>query len=472
MGTVGLVLKDAAPPTFTYYVDFDSGADTNNGTSTSTPWKRAPGMTGATNTAAATTLQPGESIAFKGGVTWTAWYPWALDDGDSGGDVTYTVDETWYTGGSFTPPVFDGEEDEPGSAGLVTASGVGYITLNGLKFIDTGTTGVGNDSRTIVLTNCHDITISNSVFADNTWFSIYMVFTSAGSYSNFTLDGNDFSATTAGLWFASAAANINMHNLTISNNDYHDFASQIGDDVHGDGALHYFSVAQNDATQYLDGLMIYNNRFYGDFRRTFGASGAMTAFVFCEGSVSGYIFNNDFSYDPAQASMFDGLLILSTGGNTRDSVVGIYNNSFAAIGTNAMSAAINLEGMTSGDAITFKNNIIYAPQYAINLEGSGSVTAYTGDNNVITSSSGNLVADGSFQSYATWQAAGRDVNSVLGDDPEWVAAPGNERIGATSPAIDAGADLTSLGITELNSDKDGVARPSGADWDAGAFQYN
>jgi hypothetical protein len=40
---------------------------------------------------------------------------------------------------------------------------------------------------------------------------------------------------------------------------------------------------------------------------------------------------------------------------------------------------------------------------------------------------------------------------------------------AGSPAIAAGANLTSLRQTFLNSDKNGTARPSTGAWDVGAF---
>ena len=53
----------------TYYVDWATGSDTNNGTSTATPWKRSPGMATATGTAKTTVLVSGDIVAFKGGST-------------------------------------------------------------------------------------------------------------------------------------------------------------------------------------------------------------------------------------------------------------------------------------------------------------------------------------------------------------------------------------------------------------------
>lgn len=54
----------------TYYVDFDGGNDTADGRSPQTAFKRCPGDAEATGTAASTALQPGDTVLFKGGVTY------------------------------------------------------------------------------------------------------------------------------------------------------------------------------------------------------------------------------------------------------------------------------------------------------------------------------------------------------------------------------------------------------------------
>ena len=48
----------------TYYVDYSTGNDTNNGTSTSSPWQHCPGDWAATAT---NSLNPGDTVKFKGG---------------------------------------------------------------------------------------------------------------------------------------------------------------------------------------------------------------------------------------------------------------------------------------------------------------------------------------------------------------------------------------------------------------------
>lgn len=299
------------------------------------------------------------------------------------------------------------------------ASDVGFITVNDLKWVNCGAPQTANGDKCLVFTNTHDITLTNSTFLTESWIGVYFVFSSPGSYSNFTFTGNDFSHTSGAIWFASAQANTSMHNVTYNSNYFHDYSSQIGGGVHGDGAWHYFSVPSSDSTQYIDGLTFCNNHFYGDFRNSFAGGGAMTAFFFAEGSLSGTICNNDMSFSPVQANMFEGLIVLSGNNNAHPMTTGIYNNSLANIGTNAMSTGIDL---SSGfNNVTVRNNIVSGMAYPVYVED-GNPT-FVSDYNVYNGTSGQLIFGSSFQSYSQWQAAGRDTHSKLGVDPSWVAAP-------------------------------------------------
>lgn len=51
-----------------YYIDYETGDDSNNGLSSNTPWKHAPGYPEATGVVGSTVLQPGDVVLFKGGV--------------------------------------------------------------------------------------------------------------------------------------------------------------------------------------------------------------------------------------------------------------------------------------------------------------------------------------------------------------------------------------------------------------------
>ena len=73
-----------------------------------------------------------------------------------------------------------------------------------------------------------------------------------------------------------------------------------------------------------------------------------------------------------------------------------------------------------------------------------------------------------YSSLASWQAACSCDANTLTSNP---LVNSNGTLQAGSPAIGAGVNLTSLGITGLNSDANGVARPTSGAWDIGAYQY-
>lgn len=193
--------------------------------------------------------------------------------------ITYTTDHTWFAGSSYSQPTFDDGHANPGSTGMVSDSGVGFITLNDLRFVNCGNASAANSNKCLVFENGHDLTFTNNTFSTESWISIYTPMTSPASRSNFVLTGNDFSHTSGAWWLTNNQANTSEHNITYNHNTFHDYSDQIGGGVHGDGAFHYFSVPAGDGTQFVDKVTFCDNRFYGDFSRSFGSSGGMTAFL-------------------------------------------------------------------------------------------------------------------------------------------------------------------------------------------------
>ena len=135
-----------------------------------------------------------------------------------------------------------------------------------------------------------------------------------------------------------------------------------------------------------------------------------------------------------------------------------------------MSAGMRLDSDTAN--MTLRNNIISGMSTALYIHNiSGAPVGFSSDYNLLNSSSGLDWLE-SFESYSQWQAQGFDTHGELGVDPGWVAAPGNEQLTTTSPALKlgAGSNLTSLSISILDSDIAGASRPSSGAWDAGAYQ--
>jgi hypothetical protein len=161
----------------TYYIDYAGGSDSGVG-SKSAPWQHAPGMMGCSANCAAANPQPGDSIILKGGVTWpNAAFPWLWQwSGSSGNNIYIGVDMTWFSGGSWSRPIFNAG----GTA--ITGSGthnnffrafnnaMAYVTIDNLEmtgyFWNTDS-GYGEEAYLAlggVVEGSHDITVENCYF--------------------------------------------------------------------------------------------------------------------------------------------------------------------------------------------------------------------------------------------------------------------------------------------------------------------
>lgn len=115
----------------TYYIDFSSGADSNNGTSKSTPFKRHPFMKGFSGRY---THAAGDRFIFKGGVVWpVTCFQMKISVGGASDSVRdyYGVDQSWYSGSTFSRPIFDFQSVLIG--GWDAGAGL-YITGSNLTF--------------------------------------------------------------------------------------------------------------------------------------------------------------------------------------------------------------------------------------------------------------------------------------------------------------------------------------------------
>lgn len=138
---VFLLLDVVAYGATTYFVDCEGGLDGNNGTSTSTPWKRHPAMMGFTGTYA---HQVGDAFIFKGGVTWTnGCFPMRLYNWGGGASARdyIGVTNTWFKGGAWSRPIFD-SGGTPISPGISNSNlFIGIFVQNGFKIDNIEFTG-------------------------------------------------------------------------------------------------------------------------------------------------------------------------------------------------------------------------------------------------------------------------------------------------------------------------------------------
>jgi hypothetical protein len=289
--------------------------------------------------------------------------------------------------------------------------------------------------------NTAGIRIDHNVFHDMGWAV-------NGWGSNIEIDHNNVYNIDHG---TASGANANTVGASFHDNHFHNFTNwdTTGNCYHHDG-IHIWNSDPNVNSN----VMIYNNRFDGD-------SGVnITGYVYTENKISNIkVFNNVFVL--AGGRTMGGMLWM---GNYYDVAPLILNNTFIGQGS---SACIRLESNTS---VVWQNNVVSGCNTFLSYVGS--TTLSVGDYNTYlaqNSGGGNYAWNlGSMQtnSLGTWQSSvSQDSHSRYSSTP----VNGDGTLPTSSPAIGAGANLTSLGIAPLNSDMNGKVRPSSGAWDAGAF---
>jgi hypothetical protein len=140
-------------------------------------------------------------------------------------------------------------------------------------------------------------------------------------------------------------------------------------------------------------------------------------------------------------------------------------------------------GSWSGGSLTIKNNIFYMRRLSGQTCALSVSAPYAAGNLVsdynhffasasIGPTSQMLALNGTFYTWAQWQAAGYDAHGIGFGSTGWVAPVfvdqpnGNYSLPSQSPDIDAGTDLAPL----FNADRVGTSRPQGLAWDIGAYE--
>jgi len=175
----------------THYIAAN-GSDSNNGTSNTTPWQQAPGMPNCSGSCASYSPQAGDRFIFRGGDTWHfgnsgaspytggTWnggaQPWK---GTSSNPIYVGVDQTWYSGTSWSRPILNG--DNPTSTSAVTScayqigsnnvmatlANTSYVVFDNFEM-----TGLCQNSTGAPFS--HDIYMIESADSNNTFEHLYI----------------------------------------------------------------------------------------------------------------------------------------------------------------------------------------------------------------------------------------------------------------------------------------------------------
>lgn len=258
--------------------------------------------------------------------------------------------------------------------------------------------------------------------------------------------------------FESGAASANsIHDEKLYNNEVYDFANwdTTADTFHHDGLF----VSGNSASTDVQNVQIYNNYLHGTSSSC--SPSCMTAYIFTNTATAIYTYNNLIV---ANNGEFVNNAWIFHWANSNDIIA---NNT--VIGGTASGSGGCIYGLSLTNA-TIYNNI--ASNCGV-LMWMDSTTFSALDNNLYQASSLSSkwrIGSNFYSTLASWQSAS-------GGDSNGVAQTGSLNLNAsyyplvTSSAVGAGSNLTSLGVTALDTDKASVARPPSSAWDIGAYQY-
>lgn len=344
-----------------------------------------------------------------------------------------------------------------------------FDTLS-IDCIDTGKSGVTAANVTITGNTVHDC-LTGIGF----WFG-----TSGGS--NYTVSNNTISRTCWGMDIIEGAGT--YPGIYIFGNKVYDHSNWADNSAacHSNG-LHLFQ-ANACSSCVVNGLYLYNNEWDGpnDAADTTVGGVQMDNNGGNAGVTNGYMFNNVFSWASTDCgSTCDAQLGLWTGSGW-----GIYNNTFIGNATGSAVGAPLMSDDQSGVTLSFKNNLLTTSNTLMHLDTGLMLSGSPNYNVYANGGSPGGGATCSFGSnFSAWQScigSAGDANSrYYATNPlplcNSTTDCSNAKPQAGSTAIGAGTNLYSIcngqpnpGLGALCFDKAGVARPSNANWDAGAFQ--
>jgi hypothetical protein len=352
---------------------------------------------------------------------------------------------------------------------FIYISGGGNIEVKNLMLSDVYIhDGSGNDTNDRGTNAIYFLGINNVTVDNNTCHDSNLCFDGWGN--NISVNNNTAYNCAGAYWFG---PNVATSGLLIYNNYFYGSGNwaTTSDAFHLEN-IHLFP---NSGSGNASGVVIYNNHLAG------GGSCCNTAHLFMEGTfTSPQIFNNVFDNTPNYHMPGLELATTTSGGGWKITNPLVVNNTFLG-GDMTFSGNSDFQFDAGVTGLTWQNNMVTG---GITLASFGAGTfAAGGVNNSVYE---NIEADGGSgqpfgydgnneSTFPNWKAAlpsgsGQDSASVFQPMSSLlINADGTLQSG--SPAIKLGANLTNLGITALNSDRNGVARPNSGAWDAGAYQF-
>lgn len=467
----------------TYFTDYVSGNDASVGTSSDAAWQHCPGDSRATGNAAIT-LTAGDTVVFKGGVS----YGFAGDNldvnasGTAGNLITLKSGHRNSPQWGTTPAIIDGANAGIGSdVGVLNIGTQSYVLIDGFVVVNgtnrndytANVAWKGNSGGNVTIANC---TITNGggdgIVIQGLW--------NAGAYPGpFTVTNCLIHDLNAHCILLRAG----LRDVTVTNCTFYRAGIEIITGVHlGDAVFMSQGGTCIQSNVVLAGNSSREMPTKGDYIfacdmekvRVFGNYLWGTNLVFSIATsrciTNLWIYNNVFD---KYVSQYEGVIRFLTdeGNNSICDGVKIWNNTI--LGELENGAIIHMVKGNSTLATLFynvdiRNNIILNTNsdqlifVGANNGGTGPVVdaaTFTCDyNNYFGGPANQFTWNGTSTDLAGWKTAtGQDANSIT-TDPNLDAS-------YKLQAARAGADLSA----SFTTDKDGVTRT--VPWDIGAYEY-
>jgi hypothetical protein len=461
---IGFSLPAAAQSGRTFYIDYVGGSNANPGTEAS-PWKTHPYMqTGAsctgTGSAPSYSHQAGDQFIFKGGVTWpAACFQLSISNGGSSNAVRdyYGADIAWYTGGSFTRPVFDMANTTPTGNSFIKirADNITFdnLELKRMKILS----GVGECSDanfdmfqvsniTVQKSYIHDWTITSDA-ANSTTHGTGSICQNRSPLGNIIALNDELSdaATTNPVPFGACFRNLSE----VANSECHDTAEGIV----GHGAIHdsEFYNINGTAQAALDPLLHTN---------VIEASAISTG--------DGPIYNNFIHDTNAGVTIFD------------CNQANIYNNVMWNNANFAIMLDSNCPGATSGTVANIYNNTVDCSAttacFRVMARSNGTPSVLNLQNNYWIAN-GNPVCYNAPGNGCGGVAGGNQANNITASastaaSQGYTASNRYQPMSAASATVKAALNLSGLCSGALSSLCSDILHGSRlSPWDVGAYQF-
>ncbi len=444
----------------TFFVDFVGGSDASDGLSIANAWQHAPGMptfTGSYST------QTSDCFTFKGGVTWTnANFPYALPtSGTSSQHAIYGRDVTWFTGGSWTRPVFDGG-DVCCKTGIVTISSKEWIQLDWLDLRNLRYAGNFGDAI---------INASLSVGGNLKMTNILAI----GFKTTKANTGGVDMSNQGGIAITANGTGVTLEDSEVANGSHATLSGCAGFGTYNvpitrRTKIHNMAGGMNDPNT-VDAVEIYDlcdpswdpQKHIDIIIKNFG----------------GFIFNSIFRDNniPVQGSC---LLMAPAGQGAGSQQVDMYNNTFWNNSCGGGDIALKISSQAEGDRTTFfvfNNTFHCGSSECITTSGSGfNILLVKVQNN-------HYITDFAGDPYCSTACGGAGEQTLVNTfnvktstsdaaTQGYVAGNQYQPTDVTDDSVNVGTtDPCSTTCSDDNNDRLLVARPQGASWDVGSYEF-